>query len=269
MKTARVHHAARRRGGVAARGARAQQPGKLPTIGFLGAATPSAGAIGPPLLCSVCANSAGSRAATSRSSIAGRRDATSASPRSRPNSSGSRSTSSSQGTAMFSRQSRRHRSSRSCSRWWLTRSASAWSLFWRDQVATSPACRTSHRSAGKRLELLREVIPGLRRLAIMANVAIHRRAGDRRGSGGGEHARPRGRHLEIGRAEDIAPAFAALKGAGGTLCLGDALITPTGLGSAPWRWTRGCQRCRIPRVGRSGRSDILWNKLPGPVPARR
>ena len=39
-----------------------------------------------------------------------------------------------------------------------------------------------------------------------------RRAGDARGSGSGPHARPRGRHVEIRRAEDIAPAFEALKG---------------------------------------------------------
>ena len=49
--------------------------------------------------------------------------------------------------------------------------------------------------AGKRLELLREVVPGLRRLAIMANVGNPgSRAGDGRGSGSGPHARPRGRH---------------------------------------------------------------------------
>ena len=49
--------------------------------------------------------------------------------------------------------------------------------------------------AGKRLELLREVVPGLRRLAIMANVGnpCHR-AGDGRGSGSGQHARSRSRH---------------------------------------------------------------------------
>ena len=45
--------------------------------------------------------------------------------------------------------------------------------------------------AGKRLELLREVVPGLRRLAIMANVGNPGcRAGDGRGSGSGPHARP-------------------------------------------------------------------------------
>ena len=47
----------------------------------------------------------------------------------------------------------------------------AWSRAWRDRAATSPACRSRHTDlAGKRLELLREIIPGLRRLGIMANV---------------------------------------------------------------------------------------------------
>ena len=49
--------------------------------------------------CSGCANSAGSRAARSRSSIDGRRAAPSATPRSRPSSCGSRSTSSSRRVA--------------------------------------------------------------------------------------------------------------------------------------------------------------------------
>ena len=45
--------------------------------------------------------------------------------------------------------------------------------------------------AGKRLELLREIVPGLRRLAILANVGYPpRRGGDGRGSGSGPHARP-------------------------------------------------------------------------------
>ena len=39
--TTRVHHAARRRGGIWPLPARAQQPAKLPTMGFLGAATPA------------------------------------------------------------------------------------------------------------------------------------------------------------------------------------------------------------------------------------
>ena len=40
----------------------------------------------------------------------------------------------------------------------------------RDRAATSPACQTRRRDLGaKRLEFLREVFPGLRRLAVMAN----------------------------------------------------------------------------------------------------
>ena len=50
--------------------------------------------------------------------------------------------------------------------------------------------------AGKRLELLREVVPGLRRLAIMANVGYPGcRAGDGRGSGNGPRAWHCGRHI--------------------------------------------------------------------------
>jgi putative tryptophan/tyrosine transport system substrate-binding protein len=45
-------------------------------------------------------------------------------------------------------------------------------------------------TAGKRLELLREVVPGLRRLAIFANVGYRLRAGTDRGAGGGPHPRP-------------------------------------------------------------------------------
>ena len=68
--------------------------------------------------------------------------------------------------------------------------------------------------AAKRLELLREVVPGLRRLAIMANVgnpepcwkcARSRQRPARSAS--------RSLQLEIRRAEDIAPAFEASRAA--------------------------------------------------------
>jgi putative ABC transport system substrate-binding protein len=67
--------------------------------------------------------------------------------------------------------------------------------------------------AGKRLELLREVVRGLRRVAIMANVgnpAAVLEMGEVRAT-----ARTLGLEVapsEIRRAEDIAPAFEALKG---------------------------------------------------------
>jgi putative tryptophan/tyrosine transport system substrate-binding protein len=67
--------------------------------------------------------------------------------------------------------------------------------------------------AGKRLEFLREVVPAIRRLAIMANVG---NPGSVREMGEVQAAaRTLGiefTNLEIRRAEDIAPAFEALKG---------------------------------------------------------
>jgi putative ABC transport system substrate-binding protein len=80
--------------------------------------------------------------------------------------------------------------------------------------------------AGKRLELLREVLPSLRRLAIMANVDYGFAALEMRevraaaGTLGLDVA-----NSEIRRAEDIAPAFEALKGVADALYVaGDALI---------------------------------------------
>lgn len=85
--------------------------------------------------------------------------------------------------------------------------------------------------AGKRLELLREVIPGLRRLAFMINVdspvALPEDGGVRTAAGalGLEIDR-----LEIRRAEDIAPAFASLKSDVGALyVLAEPLTTSNGL----------------------------------------
>ena len=67
--------------------------------------------------------------------------------------------------------------------------------------------------AGKRIEILREVVPGLRRLAILANVGIANTALEI----GEVQAAARTLSLEIAtfdirQDEDIVPAFAALKG---------------------------------------------------------
>jgi putative tryptophan/tyrosine transport system substrate-binding protein len=67
-------------------------------------------------------------------------------------------------------------------------------------------------TSGKKLELLREVVPGLRRLAILANVSNPASVLEM----GEAHATARTLGLEvttseIRRAEDIAPAFEALK----------------------------------------------------------
>jgi putative tryptophan/tyrosine transport system substrate-binding protein len=81
--------------------------------------------------------------------------------------------------------------------------------------------------AGKRIELLREVVPGLRRLAIMANVgnpAAALEMGEVQAA-----ARTFGLDVaavEIRRAEDIAPAFGALKDRAEALyVVGESLVT--------------------------------------------
>ncbi len=82
--------------------------------------------------------------------------------------------------------------------------------------------------AGKRLELLREVVPGLRRLAIMANIGNPSAVLEMREVQAA--ARTLGLEvatLEIRRAEDIAPAFEALKGRADALyvCGGPLVFT--------------------------------------------
>jgi hypothetical protein len=122
--------------------------------------------------------------------------------------------------------------------------------------------------AGKRIELLREVVPGLRRLAIMADVGYPAAVMEM----GEVQTAARILDLEVAaleirRADDIASAFEARRG---TLypCHSARKHQPhphQHLGArrptadnAPLSGTR-----------RSGRSDVLWTKLPGPVPTRR
>ena len=80
--------------------------------------------------------------------------------------------------------------------------------------------------AGKRLEFLREALPGLRRLAVMANIGYAAAALEN--ATVQEAARKLGIEVDvlvIRRAEDIAPAFGALKsGAQALYVCGDALV---------------------------------------------
>jgi putative ABC transport system substrate-binding protein len=81
-------------------------------------------------------------------------------------------------------------------------------------------------TGGKRLEFLREVVPGLRRLAIMANVgnpASVLEMGEVQAAAGTLGLEVT--MLEIRRAQDIAPGFEALKGRGEALYIcADALV---------------------------------------------
>ena len=100
-------------------------------------------------------------------------------------------------------------------------------------------------TVSKKLEFLREVVPDLRRLAIMAHVgnpASVLEMGEAQAV-----ARKLGLEVttsEIRRAEDIAPAFDALKGrADAVYVVADPLMNTTRLASTSWPWARDCRRC--------------------------
>jgi putative ABC transport system substrate-binding protein len=80
--------------------------------------------------------------------------------------------------------------------------------------------------AGKRVELLREVVPGLRRLAIMANVGNPAAVSEMNEvAAAAESLGLEAARFELRRADDIAAAFDALKGRGEALyVVGDPLI---------------------------------------------
>src|SRR2546430_4299976 len=101
--------------------------------------------------------------------------------------------------------------------------------------------------AAKRLELLREVVRDLRRLAILGNVGGPAVVLDMREVQAA--ARTLGLEVitsEIRRGEDIAPAFAALKATRmHFMSLTTPSWVPTVFASIRWRWPRDCRRCTV------------------------
>jgi putative ABC transport system substrate-binding protein len=99
-------------------------------------------------------------------------------------------------------------------------------------------------SLGKRLELLREVVPGLRHLAILANVGdpnTVREMGEVEAA-----ARTLGytvAKLEIRRADDIAPPLRRSRARMRSMSAPTRWSTPTGFASTAWRSPRDCRRC--------------------------
>jgi putative tryptophan/tyrosine transport system substrate-binding protein len=101
--------------------------------------------------------------------------------------------------------------------------------------------------AGKRLELLRGLVPRLRRVAIMFDagyLASVKESGEAQAA-----ARTLGLEVaphEIRREEDIAPAFEALKAHADALYLVDnALVIATARASSRLRSARGCRRSSV------------------------
>jgi putative ABC transport system substrate-binding protein len=125
-------------------------------------------------------------------------------------------------------------------------------------------------SANKRIELLREVLPGLRRLAILVNVDNPNHVLEM----GEVHAAARTlgvevATLEIRRTEDIAPAIEAGKARADALYIvGDALFNANSSHQHFGGGRATADDLRSTGVRRCGRPDILWTELPGPVPAR-
>jgi putative ABC transport system substrate-binding protein len=103
--------------------------------------------------------------------------------------------------------------------------------------------------AGKRLELLREAVPGLRRLAIMANVSNP------------------GPVLEMGEVEAAARAL-GLEATTFKIRRAESHNNQPRSHSHFSHGGAAGDDLQFPRVCRNGRSDVLWTKLLGPVPAR-
>ncbi len=77
--------------------------------------------------------------------------------------------------------------------------------------------------------------------------------------------------FEIRRADDIAPAFEALKGRAEALYVVSDAARERQPGSHQHLGARRATAddARLREYRRSGRPDVLWTQLPGPVPARR
>src|SRR5262245_26901310 len=125
--------------------------------------------------------------------------------------------------------------------------------------------------AGKRLELLREVVPGLRRLAIMANVDLPNVAGGGRDSGDCGHARPRCRRLRNPASRGYRTRLrGAQEPRAGTLCCWRrARNHPPGPNQYLGARRATADDLQYPGVRRSGRSDVLRTKHSRLVSTRR
>ena len=120
--------------------------------------------------------------------------------------------------------------------------------------------------AGKRLELLREAVSGLARMAIMAN-GDYRAAVLEMGEVQ-ETARRLGLDvtgIAIQRAEDIGPAIKSVKGRAQALYVAGDPLMSTNADSHQYACDRRttANDVRHSRIRRNGRLDVLWSNFPG------
>jgi putative tryptophan/tyrosine transport system substrate-binding protein len=102
-------------------------------------------------------------------------------------------------------------------------------------------------TAGKRMDLLRDALPGLGRLAIIGNADNPAEMLDMRNAQAAAHKLGLGVLTpEVRRGTDIGPAIEALKDRVDALMSFWALSrSPTRLKSTPWRSACGCRRCTV------------------------
>ena len=194
-----------------------------------------------------------------------------ASPRSRPSLPGSRSMSLSRlDWVPVPRQSRRQPSSRSFSRCRTTRLPAAWLQVWRDRAATSlgyrcralilsasgsnSCARSLLNSGGWRSWPMSDFPAAVLEMDEVRAAAKHTRLGD-------SHV------LEIRGAEDIVPAFEGLKSRSDALYVcGDPLVIANRDAHQQLSARRTtADDVQLSGVRRSGRSDVLRSKCPGPI----
>ena len=124
--------------------------------------------------------------------------------------------------------------------------------------------------AGKRLETLRQVLPDVRRLAILGNAGypaavvemVDLQATARKL--GLETMIP-----EVRRAEDMAPPLSNSRVVWTRFTfLPTHSSAPTKFASTPWRSQRNCRRCTAPGITSKAGGDVLWTQLRRDVPPR-
>jgi putative ABC transport system substrate-binding protein len=124
--------------------------------------------------------------------------------------------------------------------------------------------------AGKRLELLREVIPGLRRVAMISDPTNSSTVLDLRAALTAAHTlNLDATVLETRRGEDIASAIEALNDRPDALYVVGSPLMFTAPDHRPSTDRSSAHGFRAAGIRGSWRSDIVWSKLPGHVSAHR
>jgi ABC-type uncharacterized transport system substrate-binding protein len=120
---------------------------------------------------------------------------------------------------------------------------------------------------GRRLALLREIVPSVQRVAVLGNtesplIALEMEGVKEDGAKLGLETFK----LEVTKAEEIVPGLQALNGVADALYIcSDPFLPRIGFASIPWRSPRNCRHKRLSGICRSRRSVLLRTQFSGPV----